>query len=382
MRIVVDYRPALRARTGVGEYVFQLVRALLERRVLSGANDYQLALFSSSWKDRPLAADVDQLRGADMVDRRIPVRLLNLLWHRAGWPPIETLAGTTFDVAFSPHPLLLPARNAAQVVMIHDLDFMTHPDRVAREIKRDYPALVRDHAARAHQIVVPSHYTARQVGNELGISEDRISVCYPGAPEWPAPAVSRDRDRKPDHILFFGTIEKRKNVGALLDAYAAVLSRRPDAPPLVLAGGAGAGAAEWLARLESPPLAGRVRYLGYVSEQERRDLFERAAVFVLPSIEEGFGMTVVEAMSAGVPVVVSDRGALPEVVGDAGVLVDPDDRDALSGAMERMLSDEGFRASAGAKGVQRARHFRWQATAEAVLAAFERAMRRRHEDRR
>jgi glycosyltransferase involved in cell wall biosynthesis len=111
-----------------------------------------------------------------------------------------------------------------------------------------------------------------------------------------------------------------------------------------------------------------------VSEEQRRHLFETAALFVLPSLDEGFGLPVVEAMGAGVPVVVSNRGALPEVVEDAGLVVDADDVDALSRAMERLLSDEALRAAAVARGLRRAERFQWAETARSVLAAYERAL--------
>lgn len=380
MRIVVDYRPALRARTGVGEYLFQLVRAMAERAQpgsqearAAGQDSTDITVFSSSWKDRPIPADIAQLPGVHVIDRRVPVRALNVLWHRLGWPPVELLAGHAYDIAYSLHPLLLPARRAAQVVTIHDLDFLAHPERTAAEVRRDYPALVREHARRAAHVIVNSQYTARQVENELGVSAARMTVCYPGAPGW-ARSARPAADRRKQHVLFFGTLEERKNVGTLLAAYGDLISRHRDMLPLVLAGGARPEAAVWLEDIARPPLAGRVKYLGYVTDAQRRDLFESAAVFVLPSHHEGFGMPVLEAMTLGVPVVVSNRGALPELVGDAGLIVDPLDRDALAAAIERMLTDDAFAAAAAAKGVQRARRFRWADTAASVLTAFERAL--------
>ena len=130
MRILVDYRPALRERTGVGEYIHQLVRAYTAAHV-----DDEILLFTSSWKDRP-ASTVTADTGARVVDWRIPVRILNYLWHRREWPPAERLAGPV-DVAHSAHPLLMPARRAAQVVTIHDLFFLDSAHETAAEIRRD-----------------------------------------------------------------------------------------------------------------------------------------------------------------------------------------------------------------------------------------------------
>ena len=205
MRVLIDYRPALRERSGVGEHTHQLVTALLAAYPAAGpSRALELTLFSSSWKDR-LTPSPD-LAGAAIVDRRVPVRLLNLAWHRLGWPPAETLAGGAFDVVHSPHPLLLPARAAAQVITIHDLNFLTHPERTRAEIRRDYPALARDHAHRAGAVLVPSAYTAGEVERRLGVPRDRIAICPPGAPDWtPRPAAPKD-----GYVLFFSTLEPRK----------------------------------------------------------------------------------------------------------------------------------------------------------------------------
>src|SRR5207253_10622339 len=106
VRIVIDYRPALKARTGVGEYIHQTIKALGR-----GGSEDRITLFSSSWKDRPSAETMSELPRARVVDRRIPVRFLNLAWHRLGWPSVETLTADRYDVAHSPHPLLLPSRS-------------------------------------------------------------------------------------------------------------------------------------------------------------------------------------------------------------------------------------------------------------------------------
>src|SRR5206468_2686298 len=131
--------------SGVGEYTHQLVKALLDTFPRAAPNEpLELALFSSSWKDRLRLSGTD-LAGADAIDRRVPVSVLNFLWHRLGWPAADTIAGRAFDVTHSMHPLILPSRRAAHVVTIHDLNFLVHPERTRAEIRRDYPALARAH---------------------------------------------------------------------------------------------------------------------------------------------------------------------------------------------------------------------------------------------
>jgi glycosyltransferase involved in cell wall biosynthesis len=373
VRVLLDYRPALRARSGVGEYAHELAKALL--RAHPDPSDLSLTLFSSSWKDRLRLEP--ELERAAAVDRRVPVRLLNLLWHRFERPCVETLLGARFDVTHSLHPLMLPARAAARVVTVHDLNFVTHPERTAREIRRDYPRLAASHARRADRVIVPSRFTAGQVERRLGVPIDAISVCPPGAPAW---SPRNGPLEGTGYVLFVGTLEPRKNIGGLLDAYEKLLCRgEGGVPDLVLAGGSTPEAREWLDRIARPPLRGLVRYAGYIDPAKRKTLYEGARLLVQPSFEEGFGLPVLEAMTVGVPVVAANRGALPEVLGDAGLLVDPEDSDALASALQQMLGDEALAGAAAAKGVLRARSFSWTDTARAVYEAYRLAMARHRE---
>jgi glycosyltransferase involved in cell wall biosynthesis len=384
VRALIDYRPALRQRSGVGEYTHQLVKALLGAYPADAPDrPLELTLFSSSWKDRLTLAD-GELPGAATIDRRVPVRLLNLAWHRLAWPKAETLTGRVFDVTHSLHPLMLPSRAAAHVVTIHDLDFLVHPERTRAEIRRDYPALARDHAHRADRIVVPSQFTGGEVERRLGLPSERISICPPGAPDWPP------RERLPadgGYVLFLGTLEPRKNVGSLLDAYERFITgpagrlRQGDGspptrnvPPLVLAGQATEASRPWLDRIARAPLHGVVRHIGYVDPSKRRELYEGARLLVQPSFEEGFGLPVLEAMTLGVPVIAANRGALPEVLGDAGAVVDPERPEQLASAIERMIDDEAFAAACAAKGTLRARQFRWDLTARRMYEAYQLAI--------
>jgi glycosyltransferase involved in cell wall biosynthesis len=366
LRILIDYRPALRQRTGVGEYAHELAAALTG--LLQPESD-SLVLFSSSWKDR-LTAGV--LPGIPIVDARVPVTLLNLVWHRLEWPPIESFAGPV-DVAHSMHPLMMPTRAAARVVTIHDLYFLDHPADTATEIRRDYPVLAGDHARRADGIIAVSNYTASLISSRLAVDRDRIAICSPGAPPW----IPAERPPAGGPILFMGTIEPRKNVATLLRAYAELVVRKPDVPPLVLAGRVMPACQDVLTAIEQPPLAGRVRAVGYVSGADREQLYRDASVLVMPSLDEGFGMPAVEAMTIGLPVVVSERGALPEVVGDAGLLVDPEDAGAIAAALERVLDGPELAARLSDAGKARAARFTWKGSAAALLDAYGAAMERR-----
>jgi glycosyltransferase involved in cell wall biosynthesis len=363
----MDYRPALRDRSGVGEYVHQTARAL----ALQYPGD-SLTLFTSSWKDRPEPGAASACPRARVSDHRVPVSVLNIAWHWLEWPSIELMTRRRYDVAFSPHPLLLPTRHGAQVVMIHDLDFLRHPERTQREIRRDYPRLAGQHARRASRVIVPSRYTAADVIDRLGVPRRRVLVCPPGAPEWRDPIPGRVVTG--GYILFVGTLEPRKNVGSLIEAYGRLLARRSNLPHLVLAGRAGPEAQPWLDAIARRPLAGHVDHLGYVGEHDRQRIYAGARVLVLPSFEEGFGMSALEAMSLGIPVVATNQGALPELVRDAAILIAPEDVDSIVAALDRVLTDDSLAELLVVRGLERARQFEWWQTARAVHAVFEEAI--------
>ncbi|HXE80672.1 MAG TPA: glycosyltransferase family 1 protein [Vicinamibacterales bacterium] len=373
MVVLVDYRPALRQRTGVGEYVHEMLAALSRRN-----NGHELHLFTSSFKDR-LDPDVGaDLRGVQAHDLRIPGRVLNWTWHRLEWPAVERLVPARPDVVHSAHPLLMPTTGAAQVVTIHDLDFLDHPERTSAEIRRDYGVLVHEHARRADAVLTSSRHSAAAIVERLGVPTERVAVCPPGPPRWTA--GPRERARPSDgYILFVGTLSARKNIGTLLDAYERLVLRRSDTPPLRLAGARTPAASAWLARIAQPPFTGRAEYVGYVPDAGRRRLFEGASLVVMPSWHEGFGLPALEAMALGIPVVAARAGALPEVVGDAGILFDPSDADALADAIERLLNDSQLATACLAAGLARTAAWSWDQAAERVLGMYADAAARRAE---
>lgn len=368
VRILVDYRPALRERTGVGEYVHEMARALAAHEPPD-----QITLFTNSWKDRPsgqLASEMGP--GVRIVDAKVPVRALVWTWNRLEWPAIESFAGP-HDVVHSQSPLLIPTRNAAQVVTIHDLDFLRHPDRGTAEIRRDYPVLAKAHAARADAVIVSSQYAAAQVVAQLRLDPSRVHRCPPGPSAWTVDVRRRRQGQGKRHILFIGTLNARKNVGILLDAYARLLAELPNAPPLVLAGHRTPQSAQWEQRCGQPPLAGHVSLTGYVDLPRRIELYEQAIMLVLPSLDEGFGLPVLEAMACGVPVVVSSRGSLPEVAGPAATPVDAEDAAGFAAAMRDLLNPD-IAAAAADRAVRQAASFSWTAGAAAVRRAYQSAI--------
>jgi len=375
VRVLVDYRPALRARTGIGEYVHELARALM-----SGAGaSLDLTIFSSSWRDRVGPDALAELRGVTLVDRRLPVAALTWSWHRLGWPPIEWLAGPR-DVAHSPTPLLVPARRAAQVVTVFDLYFLDPTNGLRDAAQRRLATLVRAHVQRADHVVAGSRYAAGLVTGALDVPPARVTTTPLGAPAWAADVRATRGRSTGKTLLFLGTLETRKNVGLLLDGYERLLARRTDVPPLVLAGGLGAGGGAWVERAARPPLAAHVTVTGYVSETERRALYADARAVVVPSLDEGFGLPALEAMACGVPVLATPVGALPEVLGDAGLFAPLGEPDAWAEALDACADDSRLEAMT-ARGLVQAARYSWTATASATLDAYRAAIAARAERR-
>ncbi|HEX9636572.1 MAG TPA: glycosyltransferase family 1 protein [Acidobacteriota bacterium] len=364
MRVALDYRPALSRPTGVGRYVRLLARHLLE---LDPA--LELILFSSSWRERLRAADLDLPRAALLSDHRIPVRLLNFLWHRWRFPPTEALFGRV-DLTHAAHPLPLPNAHGRRCVTLHDLYFLDHPEHTGAEIRRDYARQVERALRAVDAVIVPSAATRARALARFELGPERIRVIPHGVdPALLEPPTAAElaayRGARPElperFILFVGTLEPRKNVALLLRAYAGLRRRHP-AIGLVLAGAAG-----WGPRPELP--AGCVG-LGYVAPGQLRLLYHAALALALPSLDEGFGLPALEAMACGCPVVVSSAGALPEVVGAAGLVLDPHDAQGWSDALAALVESPARCAALSENGRARARGFSWERAAAATLALY------------
>lgn len=270
-------------------------------------------------------------------------------------------------------PLLCPTPS---VITIHDLAFLSFP-QTFRRVNRTYLTWATRASARgAARILAVSEFTKREIVRLLGIAPERIVVTYDACDSRFAPpeperlAAFRARKGLPDRfILFVSTLEPRKNIPTLLDAYARIAGAT-DAP-LLIGGGKG-----WLyepifARLEALGLGDRVRMVGFIDADELPLWYAAATVFTMPSLYEGFGMPLLEAMACGTPVVASSSSSLPEVVGDAGLLTPPTDADALGAAILRLLNDAELRADLRERGLRQARRFSWAETAERTLRAYE-----------
>jgi glycosyltransferase involved in cell wall biosynthesis len=252
-------------------------------------------------------------------------------------------------------PGILPRRS---VTTFHDLFVLTGEYSTA-EFRERFAAQARDAAARADAIIAVSAFTRDQVVDLLGVERAKVTVVHHGTRRLDLPRAARE-----NVILCVGAIQRRKNVVRLVEAFEAVDSSWR----LVLAGSDGFGADEVRARIAASPARARIEAPGYVSPEDLAGWYARARVFAFPSLDEGFGMPLLEAFSAGLPVLTSNRSALPEVAGGAALLVDPLDTDSIADGLRRITSDADMRAELIRRGHRRAAQFTWE---KAVMETWE-----------
>jgi glycosyltransferase involved in cell wall biosynthesis len=312
-------------------------------------------------------------------------RNMTILWQRLRVPvPIELLAGRA-DVFHGPDFILPPLLGTPAVVTIHDLAFLTHPECALPSLVRYLTAAVPHALRRASAVISDSRTTANDLHTLLGVPREKITSIYLGVdpiftPHADPDAVAALRAKyglTPPTALAVGTIEPRKNYERLIAAFAQARQHADGPRMLVIAGRPG-----WLydgvyAAVEKYGLRDTVKFLDYIPDAELTTLYHAVDVLAMPSIYEGFGIPVLEAMASGTPVVCSDGGPLPEIAGDAALVVPVEDVDGLAQALVRVVSDSDLRTALIARGLERVREFTWDAAARAHIRVYHEAAKRK-----
>lgn len=337
MRLALDatyaYSPEL---TGVGVYSRRLIDGLAAR--------YPETILYECLRWKPF------WRAASPSLPNIRRRLLQ--------PPVPIFGADLFH-ALNQRIDRRPARRV--VATFHDL-FVLTAEYSTPAFRQRFAKQARRAASLADIVIAVSAFTADQVETLIGVPRSRIRIIGHGADLPPLSTQPRE-----NIILTVGAIQKRKNTLRLIQAF----ERLPVDWTLLLAGpSTGYGAGEILDYLNRSPARDRIQALGYVSQPMLKSLYRRAAVFAFPSLDEGFGMPVLDAMAYGVPVITSSTSALPEVAGDAALLVDPTDTDAIAAALTRLTSDSELATSLAEKGRARAAGLTWENAVEATHRVY------------
>ena len=244
----------------------------------------------------------------------------------------------------------------------HDL-FVITGDYSTPEFRARFTAQARDAAERSDLIIAVSAFTAAQVEDLLRIPKERLRIVPHGVRFVPSKGLPVKKEKI---ILNVGAIQKRKNISRLVTAFEAM----EPGWKLVLAGSEGYGASEIFDRIDRSPRRQSIHTPGYLPDAQLQSLYERASMFVFPSLDEGFGIPVLEAMANGVAVITSNRSSLPEVAGDAAILVDPENDEELLFAMKTLASQEGLRRELVERGIARASEYTWQRAVESTWKVY------------
>jgi glycosyltransferase involved in cell wall biosynthesis len=305
----------------------------------------------------------------------MPARPLHASWGRRDGPPLEWFIGAT-DVVHGTNFLVPPTSRAAAVVSVHDLTPLHHPE-LCNEATLAYPGLIRRAVGRGAWVHADSAFVAGEVLDAFGADPSRVRVVNPGIPVLPVPteadAEAVVRRFLPAGLrrfcLSIGTAEPRKDLPGLVRAFDTVAERQGDVA-LVLAGPPGWGERALESAIEDAKARDRIVRTGWVTQPDLAALLARASVLAYPSLYEGFGFPPLQAMQAGVPVVATRAGSLPEVLGDAAALVEPGDHDGLVDALGRCLGDEEERGRLIALGAEWSARYSWERCGEGLEALY------------
>ncbi|HEV8627877.1 MAG TPA: glycosyltransferase family 1 protein [Acidimicrobiia bacterium] len=376
MRVGLNAEPLFqRIPTGVGVYALALCRGLVE----IGHAD-ELVIFHAAHDEVP--PEVGELP-VERVGYTLSRDRLYEAWMADRRPAPQTIIAGDLDVVHSTGPAIPPPGGAALVVTVHDLAPIRFADRYPRRARALHKRGAHIAAAEAARIIVPSRSTALDVEEFYGVERARIRVVPHGVDFADFGAVAKAvgdaaqrwerRGIAEPYVLWVGTQEQRKNVVAVLDAFAHLANRHPELS-LVLHGPNGWLGDEVGEGLQHRGLHSRtIVSEGSLPRNELAALYARASVFVYPSLYEGFGMPVLEAMACSTPVVTSNISALPETAGDAALLVDPLDDVALAEAIARIMEDPVLAEDLSQRGQKRARALTWGETARRTWAVYEEA---------
>ncbi len=378
MKLILNVDAITHPLTGIGQYTLRLARGLRSHSAIEETRFYS----AYRWIEDPeqvLAAN----RPIARIRRWIPFKPLALNVYGAVrsraflW---QTRALKHY-ILHSPNYILLPFDGPA-VATIHDLSYLHYPQHHPRErilfMERNMPRTL----AQAAAIICDSEFIRQEIIAILKVPADKVTAVplgvdrafHPRDPESMRPALARHHLDGLSYLLAVSTLEPRKNLPRLLAAYARLPESLRTRHPLALVGAKGWLNNELERHLAPLERTGQLRRLGYVPEEDLHALYAGAHAFAYPSLYEGFGLPLLEAMASGVPALSSNCSSLPEVAGDAALLVDPEDLDALTIGLERLLGDEPWRAWAKTRGLEQASRFSWDCCVEETVAVYRRLL--------
>lgn len=376
-RILIDYTPAIRQRAGIG----RIIRGQITAFVALNAG-HELRLFVAG----PVSAADRHTAPLDLAATRISERNLVRIWHRLNlpFPPVEWFAGGRFDLFHATDFVLAPNHARRQLLTVHDLAFLFFPEAALPSLHHYLNVVVPRSVRRADHLLADSHHTARDLQEQWQVAPERITVVQGAVdhsrfqPVSDPAHLARVRERygigPAPFILGLGTIQPRKNYARLIEAFH--LARQEARLPhrLVIGGGKGWLYDDIYARVEKLGLGGQVHFPGFVADEDLPALYSAAEFYAYPSLYEGFGLTIVEALACGTPVLTADNSCLPEVGGPGALYVRAEDVDSIAQGILRLVQEEQLRQQLRAAGLAHATQFTWERSARQLLGAYQRVL--------
>lgn len=366
MRIALELQLCSSQMSGIGHYTFQLAKRIyrMEDAEVRG-NYFNFCMRNAKLSEIGLTGQVD-------YNALLPYGAYRRFWdivpvpYRVMFPPA--------DISHFFNYIVPPGVSGKVLDTVFDLTYLRYPETMNASNLRRLKYGMQRSLDRSDMIITDSAFVKGEIVRELGFDENRIEVIYPAATEEEAIQLPESYlaehwgIRKP-YILYLGTIEPRKNLNRLIQAFETACRELPEPPMLVLAGGTG-WKAEDTRRLAAETLPGQIVLTGYISGSEKQLLYQHASLFVFPSLYEGFGIPVLEAMRYGVPVVCANTSSLPEVAGDCARFVDPLDVNDIAGGMLELLTDSDRMAALARAGRISAERFSWDLSADKLMQIY------------
>lgn len=355
LRVAIDATPLLGDRTGIGVAVTGMVRELGRR------SDLELVAYGLTLRGWTRLPDVVP-PGMRASRRPAPAGPLLRIWARADHPPAEWWTGPA-DIVHGTNYVVPPARRARRMVTVWDMTPVRFPEMSA-PTSLLYPRLVKRAVDRGAWVHTGSRFVADEIQEYFGVEPERVKVVPPGID---VPLPRKTAGPSGGYILGIGRIEPRKDFPSLVRAFDLIAGSHPDLE-LVIAGPPGWAEDDLERSIEAAAHRERIRRVGWVEDAAR--LIGGAAVFVYPSLYEGFGFPPLEAMALGVPVVATEAGSIPEVAGSAAELVPPGDVEGMAEAIQKVLTDDRRREQLIQAGSERAAGYTWEACSDGLALAY------------
>ena len=367
MKIAINALGPSKVKAGIGNYLANLISEL---SIIDKENRY--IIFASS---NNILFYRNENKNFKIVDIGFWAnnKLLRILWEQLILP--LHVVDYKADILFSPGFVCPLVKTSKNVTVIHDMTFFSHP-YVHTFFKRIYfPFMIKQAVKKSEKIIAVSNNTRKEIIKYTHIAEEKIAVTLLAANKFPVAEIADEKKLlkekygiDSDYLLFVGMIEPRKNIRLIIDSFNKI---EDDNLKLVIVGQKGWMTEELFERIGADNLEKRVIFTGFVPDEELSVFYKNARTFLYPSLYEGFGIPVLEAMSEGCPVITSNISSLPEVAGDAAILIDPENSKELSDAINKISNDSKYREELTEKGFDNAKKFSWEKTAKQTLSIFE-----------